>query len=106
MSHNPFLITTALSQPDRVSRTNARSYAMRGKNSGKSRKTSVKKPDLVSWISGELDDERYQDPTPSSQEVALTDLIPREVGSEWTLLRFAEEIEPPMVQTIVQCKSP
>lgn len=77
---------------------------MRGKNSGKSRKSLVKKPYLGSWMSGQPGDEWCQDPQPPSHELACTNLIPRQIGSEYTLFRFAGEIEPNMLENIFQCE--
>lgn len=107
MAHSvprPFLITTPSKQPDEASRTNARRYAMRGKNSGKSRKHLVKKPCPASWINRQFDAELCQDPKPLSYELACTNQIPRQLGSEWTLFRFAGEVSPYMLQTFVKCK--
>jgi hypothetical protein len=89
---NPFIITTPLQQPDRASRRNARSYAMRGKNRGKRRKRRMQPPCLASWING------------PSHGRARANLIPQQVGSEWTLVRLAEEVKPDMLQNIFKCE--
>ena len=85
---NPFIITTPLQQPDRASRRKARSYAMRGKNRGKSSKRRAQLPFLGSWING------------ASEDIPSADLIPRQIGSEWSLCHFVEEVKPYMLQSI------
>ncbi|RFU35549.1 hypothetical protein B7463_g763, partial [Scytalidium lignicola] len=88
---NPFLITTPLAQPDQASRRNARSYAMRGKNRGKSVKRRVQAQPLVSWING-----------PSHGGEMCTNIIPRPVGSAWALSPFAVEVGPDMFQNVIK----
>jgi hypothetical protein len=100
----PFINTTPLEQPDPASRRNARSYAMRGKNSGKRRKHLVKKPYLGSWINQQLVTGLCPDPEPLPHELACANQVPRQIGSEWTLFKFAEEIGPYIRQKIYKCK--
>jgi hypothetical protein len=102
----PFLNTTPLEQPDRASRRNARSYAMHGKNTGKRRKHLVKKPCLGSWINEQFAIELCQDPELVSHELACTNKVPWQIGCEWSLFKFAEEIGPHMREKVYQCKFP
>ena len=72
--------------------SHARSYAMRGKNRGKSGKRRVRPPCLASWINGTADGR------------VGSSLIPQQVGSEWALGRFAEDVEPAMLEKIFKCE--
>ncbi|KUJ24014.1 uncharacterized protein LY89DRAFT_776211 [Mollisia scopiformis] len=98
----PFINTTPLEQPGQASRRNARSYAMRGKNSGKRRKHLTKKPCIDSWINGQFAGGLCQDPGPVSQVQACTSYVPRQVASEWSLFKFAEEPGPHVRQKLYQ----
>jgi hypothetical protein len=99
----PFINTTPLKEPDHASRRNARSYVMRGKNTGKRRKHLIKRPSLGSWINKQFPVELCQDPDLLPHELACTYRVPRQVGSEWTLFQFAEEISPYIREKISKC---
>ncbi|KAK0111454.1 hypothetical protein ONS95_001811 [Cadophora gregata] len=94
MSQNaprPFIITTSLAKPDRAAMRDARSYAMRGKNSGKRRKRIYKDQPIRSWVDDQLANEE-------SQDMQLVSPVPnqvnRQIASEWTILNVAEDIGP------------
>ncbi|PVH81931.1 hypothetical protein DL98DRAFT_570798 [Cadophora sp. DSE1049] len=97
--HRPFIITTSLEKPDRATRRDARSYAMRGKNTGKRHKRIKNAPPLRSWINDQLTIEDCQD-------VELVSHIPnqvnKQIASEWTLFNVAEEIGPHPRQKLYQ----
>ena len=107
MAHNeprPFINATPVSRPDLASRRNARNYAKRGKNTGKRRKHLVKKLCLGSWINQQLTAGLCQDPEPLQQVLACKIQVPMQIGSEWTLFKFVEEIGPHMRQKTYKCK--
>jgi hypothetical protein len=103
---HPFINITALEKPDRASRRNARSYVMRGKNTGKRRKHLANQTCLGSWIDEQSTAGSCQNPELLPQELVCTNQVPRQIGSEWTVFQFAEEIGPHTRQRIYKCRFP
>ncbi|KAH7386295.1 hypothetical protein BKA64DRAFT_758856 [Cadophora sp. MPI-SDFR-AT-0126] len=97
--HRPFIITTSLEKPDRATRRTARSYAMRGKNTGKRHKQIKMAPPLSSWINDQLANVDCQEMEVVSN---VPDQVNRQIASEWTLFNVAEEIGPHPRQKLYQ----
>ncbi|GMG41021.1 unnamed protein product [Aspergillus oryzae var. brunneus] len=101
----PIIISTGIAKPDPDTRKLIRSHVMLGKNRGKYRRsgghdqaelehdeTCNEKPRTLRKPSG-----------PLTKRAPST--VPQRVGSEVSLLRFADTVEPALAVNIVRCKS-
>ena len=86
-----FIISTGVKNEDPATRKMVRSHAMIGKNRGKSRSVP-QKPHMIN-----------QTTNPQADPDAAF-VIPRKVGSDLSLIRFADSVDPTLVEVVLKCK--
>lgn len=104
----PFIVSTGTKKPDPELRKLIRSHVMKGKNRGRILRPKYK----IIADSGSIVDPK--DTIPSSDDVSTDNspvsarlvTIPRKVGSDISLTRFADTIEDSTASVIIQCKQP
>ena len=94
----PFVVSTGTGKEDAAIRKLIRSHVMLGKNKGKPRPTKCKK--VLPW-------EAVLVPIPAEDTSALQEsvsVVPKRVGSDWSFIQLADEIEPIALAEILECE--
>ena len=98
----PFVVSTVPGKDDPQKRKLIRRHVMLGKNKGKSRPTTIRKP--LPWeVVLELDSIDLEGSSPIRNSTFPA--IPRRVGTDWSFTELAGEIEPSALADILHCKS-
>lgn len=111
---DPFIVTTTLAgiKPDASSRRFIRSHVMRGKNRRSDNRRSPPAA-LGSWINGDQSPD-YQTPEPAYSSQSLVQIhspaplriYPQVTAIDMSSLPFAADMEPYMVELLVNCEPP
>ncbi|KAK0609692.1 hypothetical protein B0T17DRAFT_566229 [Bombardia bombarda] len=103
----PFIVSTSVGKTDQDTRKLIRSHVMRGKNLGKSRpakeRSRAPRYGRDHGPKGE-DNSRDKGQPPAALTTTFHSRIPPKVGSDYSLQRFVETIEPSVVAEVMQCK--
>jgi hypothetical protein len=90
----PFVISTSMNKVDPEMRKLIRSHCMLGKNRGRVLH-SRRKPKTVFPVS---------EPVQNLLDLEVASAVPNKLGSELSLLRFADSVEPSMLWEVLKCK--
>jgi hypothetical protein len=95
----PFILSTGKQKGDAATRKLIRSHVMLGKNKGKPRPS--KRTRLLPWETVPA--------WSSSENVSVVQgqfsVVPKRVGSDWSFIQLADEIEPAALAEILKCMS-
>ncbi len=84
-----FVVSTDLEKPNAELRNFIRSHCMLGKNRGRILPPRKRKPKKTATVSHHT----------------LPDIVPRKFGSDLSAIRFADAVEPRVVEVVLQCGS-
>jgi hypothetical protein len=96
----PFILATGTGKADSDTRKLIRRHVMIGKNRGKKRPPNPEQGSTRSATGVKLGKKRDILPAPLGTHRD----IPRRVGSELSLIQFADAIDPSAVSTILECR--
>lgn len=97
----PFVVSTGLEKPDPEVRKLIRSHVMLGKNQGKTRRPKRREARELADKSSSVTD--LGGPSGSLITASRT-VIPQKIGSDLLTIRFADAVEPYMVEIFLQCE--
>ena len=97
----PFLVSTGVEKPDPEARKLIRSHVMLGKNQGKTLRSKRRQARESADISSP--NEEFGDSSGSLIAASESVIFPK-IGSDLTTVRFADAVEPYMIDIILQCE--
>ena len=96
-----FVVSTSVEKPDADARRLIRSHVMLGKNQGKTRRPRKRE------ARNSADQSSHDEDLGGSTESSITAshcVIPPKIGSELSLIQFADAVEPYKVEVVLRCK--
>lgn len=97
----PFVVSTGAEKPNPEARKLIRSHVMLGKNQGKTLRSKRRQ---VKESADRSSPEEDLGGSSGSLITASQSVIPPKIGSDLTTVRFADAVEPYMIEIILQCQ--
>lgn len=97
----PFLVSTGVEKPNLEARKLIRSHVMLGKNQGKTLRSKRRQARESANISSP--DGKFSESSGSLTAASQSVIFPK-IGSDLTTVRFADAVEPYMIEIILQCE--
>ena len=103
MTEMPFILATCAGRTDQDTRKLIRRHVMIGKNRGKKRQPKPKEEPAEYGISTKPDTcKKHRDIMPAPPRSHQD--IPGKVGSELSLIRFADAVDPSTITVVLECE--
>lgn len=99
----PFLVSTGVEKPNPEARKFIRSHVMMGKNQGRTRR--LKLPGARESAENHNSNNEGLSGLSSTLGTASRSVIPPKIGSDLSTVRFADAVEPYMVDVVLRCES-